>query len=107
LDENSAVFTSGSIEQLSGRFEAFLQFLLKRSPTICVHVEPTVELYDEDNLVDYLAMKFHRKRGYTIGFLPRLQHLQSEGKIELLKVKRLYFGSFFMEGFTCIVWRPR
>ncbi|MFH1883211.1 MAG: class I SAM-dependent methyltransferase [Planctomycetota bacterium] len=106
LDENSAVFTSGSIEQLSGRFEAFLQFLLKRSPALCVHVEPTIELYDEDNLVDYLAVRFHRKRGYTEGYLPRLEQLQSEGRIELLKVKRLYFGSLFMEGFTCIVWRP-
>lgn len=106
LDENSIVFTGGSIEQLSGRFEAFLQFLLKRSPKLCVHIEPTIELYDEDNLVDYLAAKFHRKRGYTQGFLPRLQQLHDEGVIELLKVKRMYFGSLYMEGFTYMVWRP-
>jgi len=106
LDENSVVFTGGSIEQLSGRFEAFLQFLLKRSPKLCVHIEPTVELYDEGNLVDYLAARFHRKRGYTQGFLPRLQQLHHEGVIELLKVKRLFFGSLYMEGFTYMVWRP-
>ena len=106
IETNSAIFTSGSIEQLSSRFEAFLQFLLKRSPAICVHVEPTIELYDEDNLVDYLAVMFHRKRGYTQGFLPRLQQLEEEAKVELLKVKRLFFGSLFMEGFSCIVWKP-
>lgn len=107
LDENSAVLTAGAIEQLSGRFEAFLQFLLKSSPAICVHIEPTVELYDENNLVDYLAARFHRKRGYTQGFLPRLQQLQNEGVLELLKVKRLFFGSLYFEGFTYIVWKPK
>lgn len=106
IADNSVVFTIGTIEQLAGDFEAFLQFLLKRSPTLCIHVEPTIELYDEDNLVDYLAAKFHRKRGYTQGFLPRLQQLQNQGKIEILKVKRLFFGSLFMEGYNLIIWKP-
>lgn len=107
IANNSAVVTIGTIEQLAGDFEAFLQFLLKRSPALCIHVEPTIELYDEDSLVDYLAVKFHRKRGYTQGFLPRLQQLQNQGKIEILKVKRLFFGSLFMEGYSLIIWKPR
>lgn len=107
LDDNSAVLTSGAIEQLAGRFEAFIQFLLKRSPTLCINIEPTIELYDENNLVDYLAMKFHRKRGYTEGYLPRLRELEAQGKIQLLKVKRLFFGSVYMEGFTYILWRAK
>jgi len=107
LDENSVVFTSGAIEQLSGRFEAFLKFLLKRSPALCVHIEPTVELYDENNLVDYLAVRFHRKRGYTEGYLPRLKQLAKDGRAEILKVKRPFFGSLYMEGYSLIVWRPK
>lgn len=106
IADNSVVFTIGTIEQLAGDFEAFLQFLLKRSPALCIHVEPTIELYDKDNLVDYLAAKFHRKRGYTQGFLPRLQELQKQGRIEILKVKRLFFGSLFMEGYNLIIWKP-
>jgi len=104
---NSAVVTIGTIEQLAGDFEPFLQFLLGRSPALCIHVEPTVELYDEDNLVDYLAAKFHRKRGYTEGFLPRLQQLEDQGRIEIVKVKRLFFGSLLMEGYNLLIWRPR
>ncbi len=107
MEKDSAVFTFGALEQLAGRFEPFLQFLLKRSPGICLHIEPTVELYDADNLVDYLAIKFHKKRGYTENLLPRLRELEKEGKVEMIKVKRLFFGSLYMEGYSLIVWRPR
>lgn len=106
LKKNSLIFTIGAIEQLASKFEAFLQYLLHNSPELCVHVEPTVELYEENNLVDYLAIQFHKKRGYTQGFLPRLQELEKTGKIEILKVKRLFFGSLFMEGYNLIIWRP-
>lgn len=107
IDDNSAVLTFGSMEQLADNFEAFLQFLLQRSPALCISDEPTIELYDENNLIDYLAIRFHRKRGYTENYLPRLRELEAQGKIELLKVKRLFFGSMYMEGFSYIVWRPR
>lgn len=106
LSKNSAIFTFGAIEQLASKFEAFLQYLLIQHPAICVHVEPAIELYDENNFVDYLAIKFQGKRGYTHNFLPRLRALEKESKIELLKVKRLFFGSLYMEGYNLIVWRP-
>ncbi|KKQ68434.1 MAG: hypothetical protein US88_C0003G0025 [Parcubacteria group bacterium GW2011_GWA2_38_27] len=102
----AAVFTSGTIEQIASDFEPFLQFLLKQSPGICIHIEPIIETYDENNLVDYLAIKFHKKRGYTQGYLTRLRELEAEGKIKILKVKRLFFGSLYMEGFTYIIWKP-
>jgi len=107
IKSNSAVFTIGAIEQLASKFEAFLQFLLQASPGICVHVEPTIELYDENNLIDYLAIQFHKKRGYTEGYLPRLRELEAQGKIEILKVQRLFFGSLYMEGYTYIIWRTK
>ncbi|MDY6845372.1 MAG: class I SAM-dependent methyltransferase, partial [Thermodesulfobacteriota bacterium] len=106
LDNECAVFTFGVIEQLAGKFENFLQFLLKNKPHVCLHVEPTIELYDEDILFDYLAMMYHRKRGYTEGFLPRLKELESCGKLKILKTKRLFFGSQFMEGYMYFVWQP-
>lgn len=107
IDDSSAVFTIGAIEQLASKFDAFLQFLLKCSPELCIHVEPTIELYDENNLIDYLAMKFHRKRGYTENYLARLRELEAQNRIEILKVKRPFFGSLYMEGYTYVVWRPK
>ncbi len=106
LAEKSAVFTFGALEQLAGRFEAFLQYLLEQKPGICIHVEPTIELYDENILFDYLAVQFHRKRGYTENLLPRILELETERKVRVLKVKRLNFGSLFMEGYTFIIWQP-
>ena len=107
MEDNSAIFTIGTVEQLASNFGAFLQFLLKRPPELCLHVEPTIELYDENNLIDYLAMKFHRKRGYTEGYLTRLRELEAQNKIEILEVKRPFFGSLYMEGYSYMVWRPK
>jgi len=107
LSPDSAVFTIGAIEQLAGKVDAFLDYLLKARPVICVNVEPTLDLYDEDNLVDWLAAKFHRKRGYTDNLLSQLKELEKAGKVEIIKVKRSFFGSLYMEGFTYIVWKVR
>mgnify|MGYP003117649613 FL=1 len=106
LNDNSVFFTSGAIEQIASKFDNLIDFLLKKKPDLVVHVEPTYEVYDQSLLFDYLAAKFHRKRGYTMGYLPALQKLEAEGKIEIIKIKRLNFGSLFMEGFTNIIWRP-
>ena len=102
----SAVFTFGALEQLASKTESFLQYLLGERPGICIHVEPTVELYDGELLFDHLAIQFHRKRRYTEGVLPRLRQLEQERKARVLAVKRLNFGSLFMEGYTYIVWQP-
>ncbi len=106
LDDNSLVFTAGVIEQVAGKFEKFVEYLLEMKPKLVVHVEPIYELYDQDVLFDYLAAKFHYKRGYTREYLPKLLDLEKAGKIEIIKLKRLNFGSLLMEGFTCIAWKP-
>jgi len=51
-------------------------------------------------------MKFHRKRGYTENYLTRLRELEAQNEIEILKVKRLFFGSLYMEGYSYMIWRP-
>ena len=53
-----------------------------------------------------LELSFHLDAD-TTGLLPHLQELESRGAIELLKVKRTFFGSLYMEGYVCMVWRPK
>ena len=106
LSQNSAVFTFGAIEQLASKVEKFIRFLLRNKPRLCIHIEPTIELYERDDLFDYLAIKFHRKRGYTENLLSSLKELERRGAIRLIKVKRLYLGSLFMEGYTYFIWEP-
>ncbi len=107
LKENSAIFSIGSIEQLAGKFNNFINYLLEQPISLVIHVEPVIELYQENNLADYLAIKFQSKRGYTKDFLPYLRKLESDKTIDLLKVKRLFFGSLYMEGYNLLVWRPK
>ena len=102
---SSGVFTFGALEQLASEIEPMINYLLASSPDIVVHSEPAIELYDESKLNDYLAIKFQGNRGYSTGLHPLLQRLEKQGKIELLKVKRLFFGSLYMEGYNMFVWK--
>ena len=102
----SAVLTIGALEQTGQDYERFLNYLLDQHPLLCVHVEPIVEWYDSDNLIDYAAIRFHDQRRYWRGFPGRLERLEEEGIIEILKMKRSYFGSLHIEGYSQTVWRP-
>ena len=86
--------------------DKFIKYILEQPISLCIHVEPIIELYNENNLFDYLAIKFQGKRGYTKGLLPYLQKLESNKIIDILKIKRLYFGNLMMEGYNYIIWRP-
>lgn len=107
MPPGSALLTLNSMEQLGVKWEAFLNFILLKGPSICVHAEPFEELYNEGSLFDYLALKYHRSRGYLSGFLTKLRELEAGGRIEILTVKRVPFGSHFHEGYSIVVWRPR
>lgn len=104
LQPNSLVFTSAALEQIGDRCRLFVDFLLEKDFKRCVHLEPIVELYDENDLLDYLAKTFHQKRHYLSGLLPYLQELEAVGKIVIDKVQRTHFGNFNHEGYTVLVW---
>ena len=106
LAPNSVVLTIGALEQTGRNFEAFLDYLLRQSPGLCVHIEPIVEWYDPEQIVDDAAIRFHRARNYLDGFATRLEALARDGRIQILKRKRSLFGSLFMEGYSQLIWRP-
>lgn len=106
LAGNAGVLTFGAVEQLGGSeaFKPFVEYLIAERPSIVLHIEPAIELYDPANLLDNLAMRFHKKRGYTTGLLP---YLQAHPKVEVLSVERAHFGSLMHEGYSRILWRPK
>ena len=97
-----AALTVHSMEQLGKNFRPMLDFLIAAKPKVVIHIEPILELYDPDNLFDYLAIQYHRKRGYLEGYLTAL----TDAKVELLEVKRSEFGSIMHEAYSVIVWKP-
>lgn len=102
----SAVFTIGALEQTGTNWGAFLDFLLAKRPQRVFHIEPVYEWYDEDNLVDYTAIKAHAVRNFWRGFPLRLKELERAGRLRILHTKRAYFGSLVLEGYSQIIWEP-
>lgn len=106
LEKNSAVYTAAALEQIGEQYEAFLEYLLSEKPALVLHLEPLEELYDENNLIDYLAKRFHENRHYLKGYYTRLKQLESEQKVEIMAARRTYFGNFNDESYSLLVWRP-
>jgi hypothetical protein len=105
IPKNSAIYTVAALEQVGENFKDYVDFLINKSPDICIHMEPIDELLDKDNLIDNLSIKYFRKRNYLSKFLPYLENLEKLGKIEIIKKQRIFSGSYFIEGHSLIVWR--
>jgi len=106
LKPHSAVFTIHSLEQLGKEHEKLLSFIMAAKPDIVFHYEPILEFYDQDNLLDYLAILYSQKRNYLSGFWTALCQLREQNRIEILKSRRPYLGGVIHEA-SLIVWRPR
>lgn len=107
IPEKSGIYTIAALEQVGDKFDKFIDYLVSQKPEICIHFEPIDELLDETNLIDNLSIRYFRKRNYLKGFLPYLENLQKEGKIEIIKKQRIFSGSYFIEGHSLIVWRVK
>ena len=102
---NSAIITIHSLEQLGCQHEKLLSFIMAARPDIVLHYEPILEFYDQDNLLDYLALFYSQKRNYLSGFWPALCKLREQNKIEIIKARRPYLGGVVHET-SLIVWKP-
>jgi hypothetical protein len=105
LNGNDGVLTIGAPEQLGTDFTEFLNFLIRKSPRVCVHCETMNELYDRRTVPDFLATDYTKTRNYLWGFLTVLKNFEAEGKIRILQTQRL-FGSQFHEGYSFVAWSP-
>jgi hypothetical protein len=85
IPENSGIYTVAALEQVGEDYEQFIEFLLFKKPKLCIHFEPIDELLDSNNLIDKLSVCYSRKRNYLRNFLPYLEKLEQQGKIEIIK----------------------
>jgi len=106
LERNSAIFTVASLEQIGSDFKPFVGYIMKNKPRVCIHIEPFNELLDEKNLLDYLSLRYFKKRRYINGFIDHLRQLEAKKKARIIKVQRSYVGSLFIDGYTVVVWSP-
>lgn len=103
---NSGFLTIGAMEQLGGDYGDFLDFMLSKRPSIVIHVETMYELYDDNKIFDYVAKRYIKARNWLHGYLKKLKEYEENDMIELVKIVRL-FGSFYHDGYSIVVWRPK
>ena len=101
---DSGIFTLHALEQIGDKYKLFIDYLLENKPNICVHIEPINELYEKNNEFDNVALKFHLSRNYLNNYLSYLKQLESESKINILKIKKVDFGSLYHDGYSIIIW---
>ena len=106
LSKNCAALTFGALEQIGEKFETFLQYILHQKPTICINVECINEFYQQNNLPDFLALQYHRRRNYLSNYLTRLRQLESEGRLRILKAHHQPFGNIYNDTHSYIIWKP-
>lgn len=105
ITPGAALVTIHALEQIGTNHGPLLDFILQARPEIVVHYEPIVEFYDDNNLIDYLAILYSRKRNYLSGYYTKLKELEAQGKIEILDAYRPYLGGVIHES-SLIIWRP-
>lgn len=106
LAKNSGVITVAALEQTGNDYKKFVQYLLKNKPKVVVHIEPIPELLDSTKLLDYLSIQYMKKRKYLSGYLDYLESLEKKGKLKILEARRSGIGSYLIDGYSIIIWKP-
>lgn len=104
IENSGIIYTVASLEQIGTNHTAFTDYLISQKPKLCIHIEPIGEVLEKDNLLDVISNKYFIKRNYLNGFLTNLQKLENEGKVEIHDIRRTNIGSFYIEGYTVIIW---
>jgi len=104
LNKNSMVLTIASLEQTGSDFRSFIDYLVSEKPSIVVHIEPIHEVLDENNILDNLSIKYFKKRNYLDGLVSYVRDLESKGNVKIHNLQRTYVGSFYIEGYSLLVW---
>ncbi len=106
IKKNSLIFTVGTMEQLGSDYKNFFEYIISKKPQKILHLETIEELYNENNLFDYLAKIYDKERNYLNGYLSFLKEKEKEKKIKIIKVKKFNFGSMMHDSYSLIIWKP-
>lgn len=105
IPEGSAIISIHAFEQLGQVFEPVLEYLLRAKPSIVLQYEPVLEFYDDNKLLDNLALSYCCRRAYLQGYYSRLRQMESDGKIRIIAAYRPYLGGVLHES-SVLVWKP-
>ena len=104
VDQDSTIISFHALEQLGDNYKLLLNKLASQKIQ-CIHLEPIVELYNNENLYDELAIIYHNKRNYLGSYLSEIKRLQKHGKAKIIKEQRISFGDRYHEAYSLIIWK--
>ena len=98
-------FTVASLEQIGTNFKKFINFLKLTKPKFIINIEPINELMAKDEILDFLSVQYSLNRNYLNNFYNYLKYLEKKKLIQIIDVKKSYFGSKYINGYSIIVWK--
>lgn len=104
FEPNSVVFTLHAMEQIGENFEKLLSFLIRKKPSLVFHFESIVELFEKDNLYDYLATMYCNRRDYLNGYLNALKERAKNNEIRIIDIHRPMIGGIHHDA-SAVVWQ--
>ena len=104
VDKDSTIISFHALEQLGDNYKLLLNKLASQK-ILCIHLEPIVELYNNENLYDELAIIYHNKRNYLGSYLSEIKILEKHGKAKIIKEQRISFGDRYHEAYSLIIWK--
>jgi trans-aconitate methyltransferase len=105
-EAKTGVYTVAALEQTGTNFKKFVNWLIKAKPSIVVNIEPIPEMLDSSKLLDYLSIQYMHKRKYLRGYVDYLEELEKKGKIKIIEKRRSGIGSYLIDGYSIVVWKP-
>jgi hypothetical protein len=106
LQPNSSIYTFAALEQLGSGTDSLIDYWMVNKASIIVNIEPMSEPLDDNELLQYLSIKYFEKRGYLKDYINKLKSLEREGKVVIHDIVRTGIGSLFIEGYSIISWSP-
>jgi hypothetical protein len=106
LKNNAVVLTVASLEQTGDKFKDFIDYVVSQSPRLVVHIEPMWEPLDPKHLLDNLSIRYFKKRNYLDGLIHYLEEKEQNNEVKVIDKKRSHVGSFFIDGYSVVIWVP-
>ena len=106
LQPNSSIYTFAALEQLGSGTDNLIDYWMVNKASIIVNIEPMSEPLDDNELLQYLSIKYFEKRGYLKDYINKLKILEREGKVVIHDIVRTGIGSLFIEGYSIVSWSP-
>ena len=69
LNPNSSIYTFAALEQLGENTDNLINYWIANKASIIVNVEPMSETLNDDELLQYLSIKYFEKRAYLKNYI--------------------------------------